>query len=387
MLIGFTSAVLYYFFKRKAPFDYQLTSPSDEMESLPDHAPDEIKGLVELCLSFQRSDRPDAKEIFRQSLTHVTEKERILASVEISSSASETEAREAMSSEYILNLKAPLPAEKKPLDDMPSKHQGLEASALHPDSAPRAQAKSDPLNNPSQQAPDKPEEQRSTSLQKADGDDRNPLFSTDFVEIPPDIRGRIGCLVIDYERLTPREIFKPSIPDSEKWIEMELLAEDFEYDNSFVQPRSGPSRPSSRLGFLRPNMRHSSSSTSMDVSIKADRCQEFYLSDSEQYLRRLLRDWDVANWIRLKVEKGKTVYLVVGYICYHNAHVHDASSSERVEILGSGAQTPSENSTMSALSPTLHTGASLSTTSSSTDDRLCKSGCIFMMFIAWVLTK
>jgi serine/threonine protein kinase len=360
--------VLYYFYKRNAPFNYQLTNDSDQMDSLPDHASEEIKKLVKDCLAFDKTNRPDAKSIFRQSLAHITEKERMLASVEILTSSSEAEARETTSSVSAKDSATPWSADKKPLVDKLSKDQKNTAQPA------LSTSEKEPTVPAVNLWAERAKKQKSANREKAGGDDMTTSLRPLGAGGPPsDIRERIGSLVIDYERLTPREVFMPSIPFSAKKIEMELLAEDFQYDNSFVQPESGPSRSSSRLDFLRPTLRHSSTSTEVSISIKADNCEEFYLSNSEEYFKTLLLRKEIENWIYRQDQMGKTVYLVVGYICYQNALVEEASAHERTETMGAKSQISSENSAMAALSPPAHTTASLSTSSSASDNRLCKS--------------
>jgi hypothetical protein len=62
---------------------------SSPMPVLPKHASQDVKDLIYKCISTDAKDRPDAETIFMQSLEHLEEEDRALASVETSHTMSE----------------------------------------------------------------------------------------------------------------------------------------------------------------------------------------------------------------------------------------------------------------------------------------------------------
>ncbi|KAH7379609.1 kinase-like domain-containing protein [Pyrenochaeta sp. MPI-SDFR-AT-0127] len=81
---------LFYFYKRDAPWRYQLTLTSSvSMPVLPKHAGQDIKDLIYACISTDAKNRPDAEQIFMKALENLEEEDRSLASVETSHTMSD----------------------------------------------------------------------------------------------------------------------------------------------------------------------------------------------------------------------------------------------------------------------------------------------------------
>ena len=351
---------------------------------MPDHAPESIKSLTSSCIAYNAHDRPKAERLFRDALENVDERDRASATRRILYTTSESRPQyqtwqisgETESAETQVGRSGAIPHQEVKRDltassvSLPTDSRHLTAGNTVQGPPFSIAGSQDTVHVPRQSvdsfystqnghnfsnytqlptAPIKLSSSRPKSLldssaqsfqdfpvpgQRLEGSSTStlsspvPTLNESEHRMIGEVTELIGSLVLDFERHPPRNMLKPESPYKFRQYD---LGTNLMFQSQNTTYRAAPRPPKrSIFGFLKKDYPHPPlASFNPKVSIKADRCMEYVLENSEEIFQAW-GSWPNPRsytWFSLNKHQMQRVYIVVSYIVYLNARVQEADAS------------------------------------------------------------
>ncbi|MCJ1424376.1 G2-specific serine/threonine protein kinase [Sticta canariensis] len=296
---------LFWFISRKHPWEFQLTNdPIPTKEKLPPTTTEAIEKLVYRCIKYSPGDRHTAKETYELASKNAVDQDRLLDLVP-TSNPNDDDPRPETPRLKVTPASAPSTMLAAPISAQPSETFPLSATDHQASAFPQStESMPEPRNGPPQVIENVLNELSPPMLDMND-------------DVIKNVEKWIGSLITDYKQHPPRDIM---VLERSKDIVRTLDDSDFMYSNSIGSDSNG-----------------TDSNDQVAMTLKAKRCYEFSLQNSEAYIDDLFStvfentDGPISHiprWIIKKRHAGVPQYVIVGYSVYFNTQIEEKSPGE-----------------------------------------------------------